>query len=425
MDGRVPRLGRQGGSDASARRACQRGLALDPRRARDRRAARRLPGDDLLAPQGVDRLGRSPGHDPLPGDVRGCAFAGDGRCLPHRPRAARHVRRRRRARVRSSLRLHGGRCELAVGRRRGSHRVLRPAGARQRRARSCRPHGHATARRWRRARCGRPAPPPRRGGRPSARDSRTDRLSLRRRRRTRPRSWREGRCGRPGLRTSANPARSSISTKLVPEVQVDGQRAVFLDVSSTPSRQRSAWITSVTRCSSGSRSTTRPRNVYSAPSDARRRSRGGGSVLGQRTAAFARPVPPLLRVGVGHLDVEEQGPVGLERPRGGAASASTSCARVLPSPNAPQTTTVLYVRGRSSSCMACTNSVGVEPFAGSLHATVLDHVRRDVAPVDVEAGAEAGNQHAAGAAGDVERRLRRTARSASGSTRSRAGGSRR
>ena len=38
---------------------------------------------------------------------------------------------------------------------------------------------------------------------------------------------------------------------------------------------------------------------------------GRRQLLGQRTAAFARPVPPLLRVGVGHLDVEEQGPTGL------------------------------------------------------------------------------------------------------------------
>ena len=46
-----------------------------------------------------------------------------------------------------------------------------------------------------------------------------------------------------------------------------------------------------------------------------------------------------------------------------------------------------------------------QPLAGGFGATVLHHVRRDVAPVDVEAGAEVRDQHAPGATGDVERRL--------------------
>ena len=165
-------LGRQGGSDASARRACQRGLALDPRRSR----AGVLLGGSLeticwhlkgstawVDPQDTILFLETSADAPSPAtrSMPTSPTSSSSACSTPPPGSCSVVPTATRRTMRACC---GTSSRLAPG-------PPRPAGARQRRARSCRPHGHATPRRWRGAAmrpAGASGSPQRR---PSARDS--------------------------------------------------------------------------------------------------------------------------------------------------------------------------------------------------------------------------------------------------------------
>ena len=171
-----------------------------------------------------------------------------------------------------------------------------------------------------------------------------------------------------------------------------------------PPRHFSAWISSVSRWSSGSTSSARARSdvlaaVGCALSLAERRPR-----LREPASFLARPLPPPLRVRVRHLVVEQKraarlqhavepaqrflvlspGAADAEHPAGDhRAVAARGCERVQR----------LHEQRR------------LEPLTPSVLAAEGDHVGRDVAPVDVEPGTEPGQQQPARAASGVERRL--------------------